>query len=103
MTASCVDRIRRIYKLKTHRDRLRETGLLTKDEIAKSLGISVRTVAKWRKHGLLRGRVYNALNEYLYEPVGENQPVKKSGQKLSRRRRFNEVANDSDKEVQCEA
>jgi hypothetical protein len=61
------------------------------------------SLVRWRKHGLLRGRVYNARREYLYEPVGENRPVKNHGQRLSERRRFHEVACNPDKEVQYEA
>jgi hypothetical protein len=103
ITPLCVDRIRRLYKLKSHGDRLRETGMLTQDEIGEILSISRQTVVRWRKHGLLRGRVYNARREYLYEPVGENRPVKNHGQRLSERRRFHEVACNPDKEVQYEA
>jgi hypothetical protein len=40
LTPLRVDFIRRTYKLKSHGDRLRETGLLTQNEIAEILGIS---------------------------------------------------------------
>jgi DNA invertase Pin-like site-specific DNA recombinase len=103
LTPLHVARIRRFYKLKSHGERLREAGMLTQNEIAKILGTSAQTVIRWREHGLLRGRVYNSKREYLYEPVGENRPVKNRGQKLSERRRFNEVVCDPDKEVQYEA
>ena len=103
LTPLRVDSIRRVYKLKSHGDRLREAGMLTQDEIGEILGISRQTVVRWRKHGLLRGRIYNVRREYLYEPVGENRPVKSHGQRLSERRRFQEVTCDPDKEVQYES
>jgi predicted site-specific integrase-resolvase len=77
--------------------------MLTQTEVAKVLGISAQTVIEWRKHGLLQGCQYNSKREYLYEPVGENRPVKSFGQKLSERRRFNEVSCDPDKGVHHEA
>jgi len=103
LTPLRVDSIRRVYKLKSHGDRLRKAGMLTQDEIGEILGISRQTVVRWRKHGLLRGRIYNARREYLYEPVGENRLVKSHGQRLSERRRFQEVTCDPEKEVQYES
>ena len=82
---------------------MRETGLLTQDEIAQVFGISRQTVVRWREHGLLRGRVYNSRRDYLYEPVGEHRTIKNNGLKLSDRHRYNEIACDSNKEVQHEA
>ncbi len=103
LTLSRVAFIRRTYQLKSRYDRLKEAGMLTQTELAKVLGISVQTVIKWRKHGLLRGYQYNSKREHLYEPVGENRPVKSLGQRLSERRRFNEVSCNPDKEVHREA
>lgn len=103
LTPLRIDFIRRRYKLKKREDRLREAGMLTQNEIAEILGISTQTVVRWQKNGLLRGQVYNGRKEYLYEPVGENRPVKKNGQKLFERRRLIEFTCDPDKEVHCEA
>lgn len=103
LTPLRVDFIRRRYELKSRYDRLREAGMLTQAEIAKALGISAQTVIEWRKHGLLRGYQYNSKREYLYEPVGENRPVKSLGQKLTERRRFDEVSCNPDKEVHHDA
>jgi len=103
LTPLRVDIIRRTYQLKSRYDRLREAGMLTQTEVAVVLGISAQTVIEWRKHGLLRGYQYNSKREYLYEPVGENRPVKSLGQKLAERRRFDEVSCDPDKEVHHDA
>jgi DNA invertase Pin-like site-specific DNA recombinase len=101
--ACMVRRLRRDYRLKTRYDRLRGAGLLTLTEIARQLGVSPRTVKIWRDHCLLRAHVHNDKNERLYEHPGDDPPVKSQGQKLSRRRRFPEVAPNRTKEVQCEA
>ena len=98
-----VKRIRRSYDLRTRYDRLRAVGMLTLTEITGLLGVSTRTVKIWRKHGLLRGHSYNDKNECLYEHPGDQRPVKAQGRKLSKRRRYAEVAPDPTQEVQCEA
>jgi len=101
--ALMVQRLRWRYNLKKRYDRLRDAGMLTKDEIADLLGVTTQTVKIWRKHGLLRGHAYNDMNECLYEHPGDHPPVKTQGGKLSKRRRFAEVASDPTQEVQCEA
>jgi DNA invertase Pin-like site-specific DNA recombinase len=100
--AMMVQRLRRAYGLKTRYDRLRETGMLRLDEMANLLGISTQRVKIWRDRGLLRGHAYNDKNECLYEHPGDEPPVKQQGRKLSKRRRFPEVASNPTKEVQCE-
>lgn len=71
-----VSRIRRVYHLKDRYRRLRETGLLTKGEIARVLGVSQMTVKVWRRQGLLRAQAYDNRHDYLYEPPGADRPVK---------------------------
>ena len=97
-----VQRLRRDYGLKTRYERLRETGLLTLDEMAQLLGISTHRVKVRRDRGLLRAHAYNDKNECLYEHPGDDPPVKQQGRKLSERRRFCKVAPNPTKEVQCE-
>ena len=91
------------YRLKSRYDRMREAGLLTSSEIADLLGVAVSTVNIWRRHGLLRAHAYSGKHEFLYEHPGTNPPLKIPGCKLSKRRRFPEVASDERYEVQCEA
>ncbi len=101
--ARIVHGLARSYRLKSRYDRLREAGLLTAQEIADLLGVAVYTVNVWRRHGLLFAHAYNDKNACLYEHPGDHRPVKTQGRKLSKRRRFPEVASNARQEVQCEA
>lgn len=97
-----VRRIRTSYNLRTRYERLCEAGMLTVTEMADRLGVAPQTVNIWRRHGLLRAHACNDKPQYLYESMGEDPPLKQQGQKLSKRRRFPEVASDRATEVQCE-
>lgn len=77
--------------------------MLTLKETADLLGVSAQTVKIWRRRGLLLAHAYNDKNECLYEHPGDDPPAKKQGSKLSKRRRFPQVAPNPTKEVQCEA
>lgn len=68
--------VRYTYGLKDRFTRLRAAGLLTKEEMAGRLGITPGTLKVWRLHGLLRALPYNCNGECLYEPLGDNPPVK---------------------------
>lgn len=98
-TTLLVGNIRRIYRLKSRYDRLREAGMLTVSEVAKELSVSTDTVKIWRRKGLLRAYPYNE-NQHLYELVGEDTPVKCQGSELSKRRRFPEIVSTVNDEVQ---
>jgi hypothetical protein len=98
-----VHSIRRTYGLKSRHDRLRDAGMLTLDEIANLLAVKPHTVKLWRRNGLLRAHAYNDKNECLYEHPGDDPPVKTQGSRLSKRRRFSQVAPNPTQEVQCEA
>jgi len=100
--AGMVQRLRRDYGLKTRYDRLREAGLLTLGEMADLLGVGTQHVKIWRNRGLLRAHAYNDKNECLYEHPGDNPPIKQQGRRLSKRRRFSEVAPNPTNEVQYE-
>ena len=81
------------YRLKSRYDRLRAAGLLTRDEIAKDLGIAHSTVSAWRKSGLLKARLCRDHKQYLYEPVRNEKPVTCQGRKLSDPRRFEQLSS----------
>lgn len=76
-TARIVGNIRRSRGLKDRFTRLRANGMLTADELAAQLGVNVRTVGNWRRHGLLQAEVVNGKGGYLYAPPGDNPPRKR--------------------------
>ena len=80
--------------------RLREAGLLTLEESAGRLGVARRTVRTWQRNGLLRAHAANDKNVCLFEPPGENSPIKRQGRRRSRRRRFRDFAPGRTEEVQ---
>jgi DNA invertase Pin-like site-specific DNA recombinase len=63
------------YGLRSRYDRLRDRGMLTQAEVAKRLGIHEYTVARWRKHGIIRAHAFNG-HAWLYEDPGPNPPIK---------------------------
>ena len=65
------------YGLRSRYDRLRDRGLLTREEAASRLGICESTLIRWVEHGLLTRHAYNA-HAYLYEALGSNPPLKQS-------------------------
>ena len=72
-------KLRRAYGLDDRFTRLRRRGLLTQEEMAGLLGVSVPTVKQWRYAGLLRAEVYNDKGACLYEPPGDDPPQKCQG------------------------
>lgn len=74
--AVTVARLRHQYGLKTRYDRVRGRGLLTTEEIAEQLGVSTVTVNVWRRMGLLRATACDDRDRFLYEPPGEDRPIK---------------------------
>jgi len=75
-TARIVARLRRTYSLPSRYERLRGAGLLTAQEMAQQLGVCVKTIHVWRHAGRLQAHAYNDKGECLYEPLGEQRPVK---------------------------
>jgi hypothetical protein len=73
-TALSIIRLRQDHSLPSHRDRLRERGLLTVAETAKRLGVTTSTIKNWHTAGLLTGHKANERNELLYEPPDEHDP-----------------------------
>jgi hypothetical protein len=65
------------YKLKTRYARLRATGKLTVNEVANLLGVTVATVRRWGKKGIIKTYPYNDRNGCLYEHPGVNSPLMK--------------------------
>jgi DNA invertase Pin-like site-specific DNA recombinase len=97
-----VQHIRQRHQLPSRYARLRARGLLTLDEIADRLNVSTDTVKIWARHGLLHRHPCNDKHECLYEPPGQNAPVKMQGRRLSDRR-SHALCLDQANEVQYEA
>src|SRR3970282_966826 len=68
--------IRKTYGLKTLRDRLHDAGMLTANELARKLDVALPALKRWRKRGLLRGRIFNDKGEYMYDDPGKNPAVR---------------------------
>jgi DNA invertase Pin-like site-specific DNA recombinase len=82
-----VARIIRNYQLPSRHQRLRDTGLLTLDEMADLLSVSSGTVKTWCHAGIVSGERYNDKGQMLYHPPGPNPPTKQQGRpRLSERR-----------------
>jgi len=90
--------VRAAYHLKDRRERMRQAGFLTGVEIARMLSVSEGTVKRWRRMGLLRARAHDANSTYLYEPLGQDAPVKHQGKRSSIK-----VESQKTEGVQCEA
>jgi len=102
-TGILVGNICREYGLKDRWHRLRKRGLLTVEEMADTLDVSTTTVKVWRRHGLLKGHVYNDKQQCLFEPPGADRPVKHQHHKQSKRHGNVKFLSDHTKEVQYEA
>jgi DNA invertase Pin-like site-specific DNA recombinase len=95
-----VAHICRSHHLKSRYHRLREAGLLSIQEMAQELGVTTSTVKIWAAHGLLVGHAYNDKIQRLYEPPGDNPPIKMRGRKLTERQPQTQVTTDRTNEVQ---
>jgi hypothetical protein len=76
LTSPAVGYIRTAYGLKSRFDRLRERGMLTMFEIAKTCGVSTNTISEWRRKGRIHAHAVNDRNQFLFEDPGPNLPRK---------------------------
>ena len=83
-TAWMVYCLRCSHGLKSRRERLRELGLLTIQEVAELVDTKPLLVDYWREQGLLKGTRLNEKNEYFYE-----RPDAAAVQAIRRRTRVN--------------
>jgi DNA invertase Pin-like site-specific DNA recombinase len=75
-TAKRVAYLMHTYGLSSRYDRLRERGMLNKNEVADHLGIHEQTVDRWAKYGIIKAHLYNDHGWQLYEVPGPNIPAK---------------------------
>jgi hypothetical protein len=78
-----VMRVRQRYGLTSRFQRLRDRGLLTMAEIARSFGICLATAKVWRRAGLLRAHAYDDKPQYLFEPPEADAPMRYKWKGLS--------------------
>jgi len=78
-TIKKVTHVRIIYGLKSRRERLRERGMLTAEEVARRLDISTTTVHEFGRTGLLKRHLYGNNHRCLYEPPGPVKLIKGAG------------------------
>jgi DNA invertase Pin-like site-specific DNA recombinase len=97
-----IARLRKVHGLASRYERLRRRGLLTKQEIARKLGVAIKTVQIWRDHGLLTGQATDGKHTYLYDWPQPHPPTKMLGRKLSNRHPAARVLPHGTKEVQYE-
>lgn len=64
------------HGLRSLYDRLRDRGMLTKEEAAARLNIHEQTLIRWAEHGLIARHVYNDHRAYLYEEPAPGVPAK---------------------------
>jgi hypothetical protein len=76
LTSPAVGYIRTAYGLKSRFDRLRQRGMLTMAEIAKTCGVSTNTISDWRRKGRIRALAINDRNQFLFEDPGPSRPKK---------------------------
>jgi DNA invertase Pin-like site-specific DNA recombinase len=75
-TGTRISRLRHYYHLTDRRTRMRAQGLLTPQEVAARYDVTVCTVHKWRRRGMLRAHPINDKGDFLYEIPPENLPAK---------------------------
>lgn len=69
-TPGIVVHLRNAYRLRIHRQRLLDSGLLTVCELARHLDVHFQTVKHWRRDGIITGVLANDKGEYLYPLPG---------------------------------
>ncbi len=78
-----LDQIIRAYRLRSRRQRLRATGMLTLAETAAAHSVANNTIKAWRRAGIVTGTRYNDKGEFLYHPPDPDNPPRRP--KIGRR------------------
>jgi len=104
---SSIRHIQEAYGLFPRYDRLRNRGMLTLSELSEQLGVTRDTVKVWNQAGFLRSHLYNDRNDCLFEPMGDQAPVKGKHKgliaALHQMRRSRKLTSQHHDEVQYEA
>jgi len=103
LTRLNIRNVQEAYGLLPRYDRLRNRGMHTLSEIAEQLGVCKDTVRSWNQIGLMRSHQYNDKNECLFEPLGNDAPVRDKHKgvmaSLGRIRRQKKIINQKPHEV----
>jgi hypothetical protein len=94
-------RLRDRYRLGNRFTRMRAAGMLTKEEIAALVGISVASVKEWRLRGLLCAHRYTDKGDYLFEMPANNLPKKNARKRTYLQKK--QLTTIATNEVQYEA
>jgi hypothetical protein len=80
-------KIRRVHGLGSRRERLRQRGMLTLDEMAQALGVHPQTVKDRASRGQIVSVIYNEKHERLYAPPqpAAMVPCERCGQPMEER------------------
>lgn len=77
--------IRETYALTSRFDRLRERGMLTGEEAARHLGVSMTNIHQLGRQGVLKRHLYGNNSRCLYEPPGDVKLIKGAGSRYGGR------------------
>jgi len=66
-----IEWLRYSYKLRSHKQRLLDAGMLTTNQMLTQLGVGRTTLGSWRAKGLVQARIATDRGEWLYWPPDE--------------------------------
>jgi len=84
--ATHVSQLRRAHGLKDRYTRLRETGMLSAEELAAQLGVQAQTIWRWYRRGLISGAPYNDRGTCLFIPP-ESAPKTRGATRRTRQQK----------------
>ena len=80
-TAANVRWVRYANGMKSYAQRLKESGMLTSQQMGAQFGVSEPTVINWRKKGLIQGRRCDDRNQWLYFPPSRSLHIQLKNKK----------------------
>lgn len=86
VTAEKVRWVRYANGLKSYAQRLKESGMLTSQQMGSRFGVTETTVLNWRKKGLIQGRRCDDRNQWLYFPPSRSLHLQLKNKKTVDRR-----------------
>ncbi len=87
--------LRYAYKLKSHRERRRDQGWQTYEDVARRLDVKPLTIRIWARNGLIPSEVVDPKGGRLLPPVLESVPVKYAHKGLTTKGKAKVASNNS--------